>query len=87
MSGRSHALDGWSDRPAVSWWLEWQVIGRRGFARFAPPPWEHDATRVGRDRVEQLDFHADDRPQPHLTGCAGKSDSAVEALVVGQGNR
>ncbi len=87
LAGRSQALDGWSDLSAVSRWLQRQVILWRWCASLAPPPWDHDATRVRRDRVEQLDLHADDGPQARLLGRGCKTNRAVQALVVGQGDR
>jgi hypothetical protein len=87
LPGRSQAFDRWSDMSAVSRWLQRQMILWRGCAGLAPPPGDHDASRVGRDRVEQLDLHADHGPQAHLLGRGRKSDGAVQALVVGQGDR
>ena len=87
MSGRSQALDRWSDRPAVSRWLEWQILRRRWFAGLASPPWQHDSTRVRRDCVEQLDLNADDGAEARLRCRSRKSDRAIQALVVGQSDR
>ena len=39
------------------------------------------------DRVEQLDLQSDDRPDARLMGSAGKPDSAIEALVIGDRQR
>jgi hypothetical protein len=39
---------------------------------------------VRRDRIEELDLHADDRTQADVLGRRGKSDRPIEALVVCQ---
>jgi hypothetical protein len=43
---------------------------------------DDDAAWIRDDRVDKLDLHSDDRPQPCLAGGVREPDDAVEALVI-----
>ena len=68
-----------------------QLVGRqqagRGRGLLAPPARHDNLCRIRYCRIEQVDLESDDRAQAHVVHGAGETNGAVEAQVVGDGQR